>query len=210
MATVKLDYKQKRESVIIDGVLKYRVTTYITDLYDESTGNAIITNPPDGDPTTPNLGTNAPLFLLKKINLYQEDGVTAPELVKQSEYIRVATPQDFQETDPTEFSYTSSASDLTWLGLYNTGDIRYSLYDGTGDSSLVEAPANAKVDQAEYYISNIIVEEYDYIEDADTAAENTRLALQIFKERLNDFINNIYSTMNDGTEYPSGWASYTI
>lgn len=197
MATVKLAFKQKRESVIISSNLKYRVTTLITSIYDNDSGAAAISGFPKDNP---------PLFLLKKINL------TASEYVKQSEFVRVAVPQDFQETDPTEYEYTSDPTvPKTWTILAATTD-RSVKYDGLtpADPNLVPSPSDAKVDQNEYYISNLLVQEYDYLEDADIAAENVRLSLQIFKERINDFLNDIFSTMNDGTEYPSGWAEYDM
>ena len=198
MASVRLIFKQRREPIIISGELKYRVTTYVTSLDDQDSGGAAIPGMPV---------SNTPLFLLKKINL-----TTPQEYIGQSEFIRVAIPQDFQDTNPTEFDYAGPpALTKTWTELAANTD-RSVQYAGVtpSDPNLITSPSNANVGQNEYYISNIIISDYDYIEDADTAAENIRLGLQIFKERMNDFINDIFSTMNDSQTYPSGWEEYTM
>lgn len=201
MATLKLVFKQKRETFSEDSNLKFRVTTVITDFYEETSGSDAIAN---------FIRYSPPLFLLKKINTYQPDLATEPEYIKQSRFMRVATPEDFRETNPNDFDYTiPAATTLTWMQLEDDVNRSVQVTKNSAVETLT-SPPNTHVAPNEYYISNVLITEYDYIEDADTGAENIRLGLQIFRERMNDFLNGIFSTMNNSTTYPDGWSTYTL
>lgn len=133
------------------------------------------------------------LFLLK---VYSGD----TEYITASDFIRVATPEDYQAVDPTEI-------DDTAYYLLNTTDF-FDISKDTDDPTLRQIVL-ATPGEFDYYNSNILVKYFSSLSDADAHADAVIESLRIFVERYNT-ISSQYTTMDDPVTYPDGYEEFVI
>lgn len=208
MSTIDVSIRQSRHTIVESGSVKYQVVTRI--LYVQDSNSAA--NNPDNIPSggMGDVYSAPPLFLLKKITsdasayLYDDDKVS---------YIRFASPEDFRAYspfDPTNGDNTAwyAYGALPGMAINN----ETTTYAGTPDSDEKgyedSQITSAAVTSSGYFVSGVLVRRFDNLKDADDHAEDIQTAVSNFKTNYN-LIMDDFTTMNDTTTYPDGWATYS-
>ena len=187
MSTTTITVTQRLESFLESNAsndLTYRVITRVSNVANSTGGQMNVTQN---------------LFMLKKRS-------GSAEYVSQSDFIRVATAEDYamlDEDDATNVGVdTYNGERLRWEDLESEGWV------GAYNSANPElSTAAVGTSPAGYYLSQVLVRTYDSREDAVTHAENVRIILDKFVERYN-LLTEVFETDNP-TEYPLGYEEIT-
>ena len=196
----QISYKlhQRREGETLHGQYHYIVTTVISGVYDAVSGVSI---PATGAGEEPLLS----LFLMDTQNCHS----TSDKLVEDTIlFNRIATPEDF-----------SSTGDLvgggTWLGQARAFFPSSSSTDPTvgtpiapsdlelGNLSIIIPPGHTGgTPPYPFYVSNVRIDAFLTVEDADLAATEIRNAIDVFRIRYNEIAASF------GTSDPSDVNNY--
>ncbi len=204
MATkLEVDIQQKREAYVDGVTTKCRVTTRITDVRITKDSDPSMTPdlliPPDPDAGRPpynnfnNANSIQNCFLMKK---YDPE---SPEPLVSSKFMRLVQPEDLQPENVEDALL--GIDDTTWEEMLKAGQI--SQYK-TSDTNLQDTLASSDCTRHSYYLSSILVRDYDSVDTAENEASNLILALRAMVSRFNKSFN-AFSSVDDSITYPTGW-----
>ncbi len=193
MATPSITIRQSRHTIVEGSSLKFQVITRIT----------AVTDPNPSSPWKFSLGTALvpPLFLLKKT------GTTASEYMYSSNisYMRFASPEDFRVTSPFDPTKTELTTWNTLVAATKEATYVVPAQEIDYQNSTI---ANANTSTNGYFTSAVLVRRFNNLKDADDHAEDVQTAIENFQSNYNTIMDS-FTTMDDATAYPSGWAAYS-